>query len=97
MKVHKTGWVSAWALVALTLFRGSCEKKHSGPAYEYLHVYTTINGQFYQKEATAEDLKSAFVTFEDGTRVPWSAVKSKKMKIYADELTNALFQGQSRP
>ena len=75
----------------VVLLSAGCEKQHSGPAIEYLVVYTTINGQFYEKEATAEDLNSGFVTFSDGTRVPLSAVKSKKMKLYADELTNAVF------
>jgi len=76
---------------AVALLSAGCEKQHSGPAIEYIVVYTTINGQFYQKEATAEDFKTGFVTFSDGTRVPWSAVKSKKMKVYADELTNVVF------
>jgi len=69
-------------VVALSFF----DKKHSGPAVEYTVVYTTINGHFYEKEATAEDFASSFVTFSDGTRVSWSDVKSKQMKVYPDEI-----------
>lgn len=65
-------------------------KKHNGPAIEYIYLYTTINGQLYEKEATAQDMSSGFVTFGDGTRVPWSAVKSKRLRVYPDELTNAV-------
>jgi len=87
--------LKAIGIVLLMFFGGVAilsalfDKKHTGPAMEYIVVYTTINGHFYEKEATAQDLGSEFVTFEDGTRVPWSTVKTKKMKIYADELTNA--------
>lgn len=65
------------------------DKKDTSPKIEYTIVYTTINGQFYEKEATAEDFNSGFVTFSDGTRVPWSAVKSKKAEISVSELSNA--------
>jgi hypothetical protein len=66
----------------LTLF----DRKHVGPAFEYTILYTTINGHLYQKEATAEDYNSSFVTFEDGIRVPWSEVKSQKAKFYPQEV-----------
>jgi len=71
------------------------DKKHTGPAVEYIYVYTTINGQLYEKEATPADLSSEFVTFGDGTRVPWSAVKSKRMKFYPQEM-QGLFTNQNR-
>jgi len=69
-------------IYALSLF----DKKHTGPGVDYTVVYTTINVRLYEKEATSEDFSSGFVTFEDGTRVSWSDVKSKKMKFYPDEM-----------
>jgi hypothetical protein len=56
-----------------------------GPAIEYIYVYTTINGQLYEKEATPADLSSEFVTFADGIRVSWGSVKTKRMEFYLDE------------
>ena len=35
-------------------------------------------------------IETEFVTFADGTRVPWSAVKSTKSTISVNELSNAL-------
>lgn len=70
----------------VALLSAISDKKHTGQPIEYLIVYTTINGQYYEKEATAQDLNNEFVTFSDGTRVPWTAVKTKKAKIYPDEL-----------
>ena len=79
------------ALVAAILYGGflvlaAFSPKPTGPAIEYIYVYTTINGHYYAKEATTADLNSDFVTFEDGTRVSWAVVKSKKMKVYPTDL-----------
>jgi hypothetical protein len=77
---------------AVALLSAIFDKKHTGQAIEYTIIYTTINGQYYEKEETAEDLNSEYVTFSDGTRVSWTAVKTKKAKFYPDELgikTNA--------
>jgi hypothetical protein len=88
--------VKAIGIVVLLFFGGVAllsaifDKKDTSPKIEYTIVTTTINGQFYEKEATAEDLNSEFVTFADGTRVPWSAVKSTKSTISVNELSNAL-------
>jgi hypothetical protein len=88
--------VKAIGIVVLIFFGGIAllsaifDKKDTSPKIEYTIVTTTINGQFYEKEATAEDLNSEFVTFADGTRVPWSAVKSTKSTISVNELSNAL-------
>jgi len=71
---------------AVALLSAIFDKKHTGQAIEYTIIYTTINGQYYEKEETAEDLNSEYVTFSDGTRVSWTAVKTKKAKIYPDEL-----------
>lgn len=72
------------AVALLSAFSG---KKHSSQAIEYTIIYTTINGQYYEKEETAEDLNgSGYVTFADGTRVSWTAVKTKKAIFYPDEL-----------
>lgn len=71
------------------------DKKHTGPAIEYIHIYTTINGHLFEKEATEDDLSSEFVTFADGTRVPWSAVKTKRLKFYPEEM-KGLFTNQSQ-
>ena len=70
------------------------DKKHTGPAIEYIYVYTTINGQLYEKEATPADLSGEFVTFADGTRVSWTAVKTKRLKYYPDEM-QGVFTNQS--
>jgi hypothetical protein len=88
--------IKAIGIVVLIFFGGVAllssifDKKDTSPKIEYTIVTTTINGQFYEKEATAEDLNSEFVTFADGTRVPWSAVKSTKSTISVNELSNAL-------
>jgi CheY-like chemotaxis protein len=88
--------IKAIGIVVLLFFGGIAllsaifDKNDTSPKIEYTIVTTTINGQFYEKEATAEDLNSEFVTFADGTRVPWSAVKSTKSTISVNELSNAL-------
>jgi hypothetical protein len=71
---------------AVALLSAIFAKKHTGQAIEYTIIYTTINGQYYEKEETAEDLNSEYVTFSDGTRVSWAAVKTKKATFYPDEL-----------
>lgn len=71
---------------AVALLSAIFNKKHTGQAIEYTIIYTTINGQYYEKEETAADLNSEYVTFSDGTRVSWTAVKTKKATIYPDEL-----------
>jgi hypothetical protein len=71
---------------AVALLSALFDKKHNGKAIEYTIIYTTINGQYYEKEETAEDLNSEYVTFSDGTRVSWTAVKTKKATFYPDEL-----------
>ena len=70
----------------VALLSAMFDKKHTGQAIEYTIIYTTINGQYYEKEETAEDLNSEYVTFSDGTRVSWAAVKTKKATFYPDEL-----------
>ena len=87
----------AKAVILLTLiffalvFLGGAlfDKKHTGKPVEYTIIYTTINGQRYEKEATASDYSSEFVTFADGTRVSWSTVKTIKQTVYSDDLSNA--------
>ena len=72
---------------AVALLSAMFDRKHSGQPIEYTIIYTTINGQYYEKEETAEDLNgSGYVTFSDGTRVSWTAVKTKKASFYPDEL-----------
>ena len=71
---------------AVALLSAIFDKKHTGQAIEYTIIYTTINGQYYEKEETAADLNSEYVTFSDGTRVSWTAVKTKKATFYPDEL-----------
>ena len=84
--------VKAVAIVVLIFFGAVAllstmfDKKHTGQAIEYTIIYTTINGQYYEKEETAEDLNSEYVTFSDGARVAWTAVKTKKATFYPDEL-----------
>ena len=93
--------LKALALVVALFFGGVFllsaifDKKHTGPAIEYIYVYTTINGQFYEKEATPADLNSQFVTFADGTRVSWASVKTKRLKYYPAEMQGA-FTNQNR-
>jgi len=70
----------------IALLSAMFDKKHTGKAIEYTIIYTTINGQYYEKEETAEDLNGEYVTFSDGTRVSWTAVKTKKATFYPDEL-----------
>lgn len=86
--------IKAVTIIALIFFGAVAllSKKHTGQPIEYTIIYTTINGRSYEKEAVPSDLNSDFVTFEDGTRVSWADVKTKKMKVYPDELginTNA--------
>ena len=69
-----------WGAVALF------SKKRTGQAIEYTVLSTTINGQYFEKEATPNDLNSDFVIFEGGRRVSWADVKTKRMKVYPDEL-----------
>lgn len=80
--------IKAIGIIALIFFGAVAllSKKHTGQAIEYTIIYTTINGQYYEKEGTAKDLNGDFVTFADGTRVPWADVKTKRMKVYPDEL-----------
>ena len=70
----------------VALLSAMFDKKHTGQAIEYTIIYTTINGQYYEKEETVEDLNSEYVTFSDGTRVSWTVVKTKKATFYPDEL-----------
>jgi hypothetical protein len=84
------GLVVALFFGGVFLLSAIFDKKHTGPAIEYIYVYTTINGQLYEKEATPADLSSEFVTFGDGTRVPWTAVKTKRLKYYPAEVQGVL-------
>lgn len=82
----------AIGLIVLIFFGGVAllsaifDRKHTGPAVEYTILSTTVNGQSYEKEETTADLGSDYVTFSDGVRVPWSAVKITRSKFYPDEL-----------
>jgi hypothetical protein len=84
--------VKAVGIIVLMFFGGVAllsalfDKKHTGPAIEYTILSTTVNGQYFEKEETAADLASDYVTFSDGTRVPWTAVKITRAKFYPDEL-----------
>lgn len=71
---------------AITLLSALFDRKHTGQPIEYTILSTTINGQFYEKEETTADLAGNYVTFSDGTRVPWTAVKITRAKFYPDEL-----------
>ena len=79
--------VFAAIIGALLLWEKIFVKKPTGPLVEVIYVYTTMNGHLYEKEATAQDLSSGSVNFGDGVVIPWSEVKSKRLKYHLDELS----------